>query len=78
MRNEDKISRNQIEALIKRIKETTKEYVEEPEHSYRFQAKVFNIFAEVLDYDNETIDYIIENGFDENIIDSFVDEWESD
>jgi len=76
----------QLNALIKRIEEEAPEYVEESEFSYKFSAKVFEVFREVLfaaddlsDHFDECDDpvlHIIEHGFDDDIIDMFVDTWE--
>lgn len=78
----------QLNALIKRIKEEAPNYIEESEFSHKFNAKVFEVFEEILhaaddlsDHFDECDDpvlHIIEHGFDEDIEDLFVDTWEKD
>ena len=78
----------QLNALIAKIEEEAPQYIEESKFSYKFSAKVFEVFQEVLhaaddledhfdEYDDPIL-HIIEHGFDSDIIDMFVDTWEKD
>lgn len=65
-----------IKKAIENIRKETKEYVEEPEYSYKFNAKVLEIFELALD--NDEITEIATNGFEDDLIDSYVDAFEKD
>jgi len=72
MRAEDRYI---IERALISIRKETKEYIEESEFSHIFNAKVLSIFELVLDRDE--IEIIAINGFKDDLIDAYVDRFES-
>jgi len=70
------MKRKLILKVIDVIEEETKHYIEEDIYSYKFQAKVLAILKEVVR--NNELELIAEKAFTGDIIDSYVDEFESD